>query len=97
VTDLPARRLAAMAETFPAWEIRLANLAETFPNGNIRHDRQTYWWTATRHAPLSREERNAEIKYLIVRSTPERLGEVLTRQVELLHQLRGVRHNFTAT
>jgi len=96
VTDLQARQLTVMAETFPAWEIRLADLAETFPAWDIRRDRpQTYWWTATRRVLLSREERDAKIKYLIVRSTPERLRDVLTEQIELLHQLRGVRHNFT--
>lgn len=95
MTDLQAKQLAVMADTFPAWEIRLADLAETFPEWDIRYDRYQKYWVANRRAPLSREEHKAKIKYLIVRSTPERLRDVLTKQIELLHQLRGVRHNFT--
>ncbi|WP_433252820.1 hypothetical protein ACQPYK_08490 [Streptosporangium sp. CA-135522] len=75
---------------------QLAVLGQTYPGYHIERDRLLGRWTATRRAPISEREKAAGIKYVIVRSSPERLGSSLAMQIELTHNLRAT-HRFTTT
>ncbi|MFJ2030466.1 hypothetical protein [Streptosporangium sp. NPDC087985] len=75
---------------------QLTALQQTYPGYRISHDAVLGHWTALRRAPLTQREQQADVKYLITRPSPERLGSALATQIELTHTLRAT-HSFTTT
>ncbi|MBP2704353.1 hypothetical protein JOL79_11070 [Microbispora sp. RL4-1S] len=68
------RQLAALEQTYPAWQIR-----ET--GGQVR------WW-ATRRRPPTLAEIAAGVVTTLARSTPEQLADAMAAQDEIAHRVR---------
>ncbi|WP_436760079.1 hypothetical protein [Streptosporangium sp. V21-05] len=80
--ELAERRLAALRQSYPGWEIVCVT------------DLSVPVWYATLRATVTQRRRQAGVRETFMRFSPEALASELSVQVERLHGTRA-RHTFT--